>query len=104
MDTIYMNSKHSKISNPHRLLLNLTDKIDLRRKTNILLYHLSIYYTLKNIKKSYRYNKFKILAATWSEEYDIPDGSYSIAYIQDYFEYLLKNMEKRILIFPLEYT
>ena len=40
MDTIYLNSKNSKISNPHRLLLNLTDKIDLRRKTNILLYQI----------------------------------------------------------------
>ena len=26
-----MNSKTSKASDPHRLLLNLTDKIDLRR-------------------------------------------------------------------------
>ena len=32
MNTIFMNSKNSKTSDPHRLLLNLTDKIDLRRK------------------------------------------------------------------------
>ena len=32
MNTIFMNSKNSKASDPHRLLLNLTDKIDLRRK------------------------------------------------------------------------
>ena len=32
MDTIFMNSENSKTSDPHRLLLNLTDKIDLRRK------------------------------------------------------------------------
>ena len=32
MNTILMNSKNSKTSDPHRLLFNLTDKIDLRRK------------------------------------------------------------------------
>ena len=32
MNTIFMNSKNSKASDPHRLLLNLTEKIDLRRK------------------------------------------------------------------------
>ena len=38
-----MNSKHTKTSDPHRLLLNLTDKIDLRRKDKyIALSNLSI--------------------------------------------------------------
>ena len=32
MSTIFMNAKNSKTSDPHRLLLNLTDKIDVRRK------------------------------------------------------------------------
>ena len=32
MDTIFMNSGNSKTSDPHRLLLNLSDKIDLKRK------------------------------------------------------------------------
>ena len=32
MNTIFMNSKNSKASDPHRLLLNLTEKTDLRRK------------------------------------------------------------------------
>ena len=44
MDTIFMNSKNSKASDPHRLLLNLTDKIDLKRKYKcIALSNLSIY-------------------------------------------------------------
>ena len=47
-----MNSQNSKTSDPHRLLLNLTIKIDLRRKDKyIALSNLSIYYTLENIKK-----------------------------------------------------
>ena len=73
-----MYSENSKASDPHRLLLNLTDKIDLRRKDEyIALSNLSNYYTWKNIKKSQK-NKFKIPALTQSEEFKLPDGSYSI--------------------------
>ena len=87
-----MNSENSKTSDPRRLLLNLTDEIDLRRKDKyIALSNLSIYYTWKNIKKSYKNNKFKISAPVWNEEFELPDGSYSISDIQDYFEYILKK-------------
>ena len=87
-----MNSKNSKTSDLHRPLLNLTDKKDLKRKDKyIALLNLSIYYTYKNIKKSCKNNKPKILAPTWNEEFELPDGSYSISDIQDYFEYILKN-------------
>ena len=66
-NTIFMNSKNSKISDPRRLLLNLTDKIDLRRKAKyIVLSNRSIYYTRKNIKKSYKNNKFKISTPAWN--------------------------------------
>ena len=40
------------------------------------------------MKKSYKNNKFKISAPTWNKELEIPDGSYSISHIQDYFEYI----------------
>ena len=44
MNAILMNSKNSKTSDPHRLLLNLIDKIDLRRKDKYsALWNLSIY-------------------------------------------------------------
>ena len=52
---------------------------------------LSIYYTWKNIKSAYHNNKFKISAPTWNDEFDLPDGSYSIADIQDYFEFIIKK-------------
>ena len=66
MNTIFMNSENSRTSDPHRLLLNLTDKVHLRRKDKyIALSNLSIYYTWTNISKSYKNNKFKISAATW---------------------------------------
>ena len=87
-----MNFKNSKTSDPHRLLINLTDKIDFRRKDKYFaLSNFSNYYTWKNIKKSYESNKFKISAPTWNEEFELPDGSYSISDIQDYFEYILKK-------------
>ena len=50
-----MNSENNETSYPHRLLLNLTDKINLKRSDKyIALSNLSIYYTWKNIKKSYK--------------------------------------------------
>ena len=65
MDTIFMNSENSKTSKPHVLVLNLTDKIDLRRgKKSIAFSNLTIYYTWKNIKSSYSNSKFKISAPT----------------------------------------
>ena len=54
--------------------------------------NLSIYYTWKNIKSEYK-NKFKISAPTWNDTFDLPDGSYSIADIQDYFEFIIKKHE-----------
>ena len=53
--------------------------------------NLSIYSTWKNIKSSYNNNKFKIFATTWSDKFELPDGSYSVSDIQDCFEYILKN-------------
>ena len=82
-----MNSQKSKTPDPHRLLLNLTDKINLKRSDKyVTLSNRSIYYTWKNMKKSYENNKFKISAPTWNGEFVSPDGSYSVSDIQDYFK------------------
>ena len=87
-----MNSENSKTSEPHVLILKLTDKLDLRRGEKIIaLSNLSIYYTWKNIKNSYNNNKFKISAPTWNDKFELLDGSYSVSDIQDYFEYILKK-------------
>ena len=95
MNTIFMNSENSKTSDPHRLLLNLTDKIYLRRKDKYIAFsNLGIYYTWKNIKKAYKNNEFENSAPTWNEEFELPDGSYSISDIPDYFEYILKTWRK----------
>ena len=92
MNTIFMNSKNSKISKSHILVLKLTNKSNLRiGEKTIALSNLSIYYTWKNIKSSYNNNKFKISAPTWNDKFELPDGSYSVSDIQDYFEYILEK-------------
>ena len=89
-----MKSGNSKTSEPHRFNKDLTDKINLKDpKKNMASANLSIYYTWKNIKSEYNNNKFKISASTWNDTFDLPDGSYSIADIQDYFEFIIKKHE-----------
>ena len=92
MNTIFMNSGNNKTSPPHRLLLNFSDKINLKRSDKyVALSNLSIYYAWKIIKKSCKNTKFKISTPMLNEDFDLPFGSYSVSDIQDYFEYILKN-------------
>ena len=94
-----MNSENSKTPKPHILILNPTNKINLRRgKKSVALSSLSIYYTWNNIKSSYNNNKFKISAPTWNDKVELPDGSYSISDILDYFEYILKKHDNPSVI------
>ena len=94
METIFTNTKNSKTNEHHRFRLSLADRLNLKDPSkNMALANLSIYYTWKNIKSAYNNNKFKISAPTWNDEFDLPDGSYSIADIQDYFEFIIKKHE-----------
>ena len=87
-----MNTENSKASEPHRFKLDLTDKLNLvDAKENLALANLSIHYMWKNIKSEYNNDKFKISAPAWNDTFDLPDGSYSIAGIQDYFELIIKK-------------
>ena len=101
-----MNTKNSKINEPHRFKLDLTDKLNLKNPNkNIVLANLSIYYIWKNIKSEYNNNKFKTSPSTRNDTFDLPDGSYSIADIQDYFEFIIKKYETLtenppIIIYP----
>ena len=73
-----MNSENIKASEPYRLTLNLTDKLDLRDPKKIMaLANLSIHYTWKDIKSEYKNNKFKTSAPTWNDTFHLPDGSSS---------------------------
>ena len=71
MDTIYINinSENSKLSKPHVLVLKLTNELNLRIGEKVIaLSNLSIYSKWRDIKSSY--NKFKISASTWNEEFE----------------------------------
>ena len=94
METIFTNTENSKSNEPHRFKLDLTDKYNLKNPNkNMALANLSIYYTWKIIKSEYKNNKFKISTRTWNNTFDLPDGSYSISDIQDYFEFIIKKHE-----------
>ena len=84
MNTRLVNYKNKKISDPHRLLLSLPDKINLKRSDKyVALSNLGMYYAWKNIKKkSYKNNTFKISASTWNEEFELSDRSCSISDIR----------------------
>ena len=89
-----MNSLNSKTDDSSKFMYQFTDKLNLKNPNkNIALANLSIYYTWKNIKSKYNNKKFKISASTWNDEFNLPDGSYSVSDIQDYFEYIIKKHE-----------
>ena len=89
-----MNIENSKTNESHRFKLDLADKLNLKNpKKNMDLVNLSIYYTWQNNISEYNKNKSKISAPTWNETFDLHDGFYSIADIQDYFEFIIKRHE-----------
>ena len=103
METIFMNPKNSKTNELHRFRLSLAYKFNLKNPNkNIALGSWSVYYTWKNIKLAYNNNKFKISAPTWNDTFDLPDGSYSIDDIQDYFEFIIKKHETLTANLPVE--
>ena len=92
METFFMNTKNSKTNKPNRFKYDLIDKLDLKTPNkNMALDSLSIYYTWENVKSTYNNNKCKISAPTWSERFDLPDGSYNVPKIQDYIDYIIKK-------------
>ena len=94
METFFMNTKNSRPNESHRFKYHLIDKLDLiNPNKKMVLGNLSIYYTWKNVKSTYNNNKFKISAPTWNDTFDLPDGSYNIPEIQNYFENIIKKHE-----------
>ena len=89
-----MNTENSKTSEPYKFKLDLTDTLNLKNPNkNMALANLSIYYTWKNIKSEYNNKKFKISTPTWNDTFDLPDRSYSIDDIQDYFKFIIRKHE-----------
>ena len=88
-----MNTENSKTNECNKFIYQFTDKLNLENPSNknIGLVNLRIYCTWKNIKSVYNNNNFKTSAPTWNDEFDLPDGLYSISDIQDYFEFIIKK-------------
>ena len=92
-----MKSENSKTTKPHLLIIKLSDILDfIWGEKSIALSNLGIFYTWKNKKNSYNNNKFKISVAAWNDKFELPDGSYSVSDIQDYFEFILKKHNENI--------
>ena len=88
-----MDTLNSETNESNRFIYQFTDKLNLKNPNkNMALANLSIYYIWKNIKSEYNNNKFKISAPTWNDAFELPDGSYSVSDIQDYF-YIIKTYE-----------
>ena len=93
MEILFMDTENSKTTDSNRFRLYFTNKIDLRGNKTVSLSHLSMYYAWKNIEKECKNNKFKLSGSTWDETFDLPDGSYTIEDIQDYFLWIIKKHE-----------
>ena len=90
-----MNTENSKTNESNEFIYQFADKLNLKtpNNKNIGLVNLSIYCTWKNIKSAQNNNKFKIPAPTSNDEFELPDGSYSVSDIQDYFQFIIKKHE-----------
>ena len=87
-----MNTKNSITNEPHKFVLNVSLRLDLRGSDKrVALQNLSICYTRENLRKQNKYNKLKTIAPTWKDEFELPNGSYSVLDIQDYIEFIIKN-------------
>ena len=80
METIFMNTENNKTNEPHRFKLTLADKINLKDPNK------------NTTLAACNNNKFKF-ASTWNDKFDLPDRSYYVSDIHDYFEYIIKNMK-----------
>ena len=86
--------ENSEMNEPHKFVLNLSERLDLNSlNKHVALQNLSIYYMWKNIKKQYDNNKPKIIVLTWNDEFESPDGSFSMSDIKDYIKYIIKYHE-----------
>ena len=74
-----MNSTNNETSDPNRLLCNLSVKINLKRSDKYIVPLIfNIYFISRYIKMSCKNNIFKISTAAWNQEFELPNGSYSV--------------------------
>ena len=99
MGTIFKNSKNSKTFGPNRLLIKLSERINLKWSNKyVALSNLIICHTWGN---SYKYNKSEISPSTRNDKFELPDRSYSLSDIKDYLQYIIKKHEPMAYNLPL---
>ena len=90
-----MNSENSKTSDPHRLLLNLSDEIDFKKVINMLLYQILEFTIHGTIYKS----QTKIT----NSKYQLQRGMINFNYLKDHilyqiFKIILSILKKEMII------
>ena len=102
IEQLFMNTEKGKTNEPHKLVLDLSQRLDLRSlDKHVPLQNFSIYYTWKKLRKQYKDVKLKIIAPTWNYQFELPDGSYSVLDIQDYVKFVIKKHETLTTIPPI---
>ena len=102
MEVIFINTENNKTNEPHKFVLNLSQRLYLRSSGNhAAIQNLSVYYTWKNIRNQYKNDKLKIISLAWNDEFELPDGSYSVSDIQDSTKYIIKKHETLTAIPPI---
>ena len=99
METIFI--ENSKMNETNKLVLNMSYKLDLKSSNRHVAFSKLINYTWKNIRKQYENNKLKIIGPVWNDEFELPDGSYSVSDIKDHVEYIIKKNEIWATIPPI---
>ena len=94
-----MNTENSKTNEADKYVLNLSQRLDLRSSNKHV--PLQNLLNLEKIRKQCKNNKLKIIAPTWNDEFELPDGSYSVSDIQDYIEYIIKKDQTLTTIHPI---
>ena len=102
MEMMFLNTENSKTNQPHKFVLNSSQRLDLRSSNkHVALQNLSIYYKWKNIRKQYKNNKLKTIAPAWNDGFELLDGSYSVSDIRNYREFIIKKHETLTAIPPI---
>ena len=97
-----MNTENSKKNESLKFVYNLSQRLDFTSSNiHVVLQNLSISYTWKNTREQYKNNGLKIIASTWSYQFELPDGSYSVSDIQGYIEFFIKKREILTTIPPI---
>ena len=98
-----MNTEDRKTKESHKIILSLSQRLNLRNSNKrVFIRNLSIYYMRKNIRKQYKNSKLKVIAPTWNDEFELPDGSYSMSSIQNHIEYIIKKHKTLTAIPPID--